>query len=31
MITGAFALAFVGSAILDFAAASFRRFNPRRA
>lgn len=28
-ITGAFALAFVGSALLDFAVASFRRFNPR--
>jgi hypothetical protein len=29
-ITGAFALAFIGSAVLDFVVASFRRFNPRR-
>ncbi|HTW53308.1 MAG TPA: DUF1206 domain-containing protein [Stellaceae bacterium] len=29
-ITGAFALAFIGSAILDFAVAAFRHFNPRR-
>jgi integral membrane sensor domain MASE1 len=28
-ITGAFALAFIGSAILDFVVASFRRFNLR--
>jgi hypothetical protein len=30
VITAAFALAFAGSAILDFVVASFRRFNPRR-
>lgn len=30
VITGAFALAFIGSAILDFAVAGFRHFNPRR-
>lgn len=29
-ITGAFALAFIGSAVLDFVVASFRRFNPRQ-
>lgn len=29
-ITGAFALAFIGSAILDFVVAAFRHFNPRR-
>jgi hypothetical protein len=29
-ITGAFALAFAGSAILDFVVASFRHFNPSR-
>lgn len=29
-ITGAFALAFIGSAILDFAVAAFRHFNPRQ-
>lgn len=27
-ITGAFALAFIGSAVLDFVVAGFRRFNP---
>lgn len=30
MVTGAFALAFAGSAALDFVVASFRRFNLRR-
>ena len=30
VITGAFALAFIGSAILDFAIAAFRHFNPAR-
>lgn len=29
-ITGAFALAFIGSAVLDFVVAGFRHFNPRR-
>lgn len=29
-ITGAFALAFIGSAILDFVVAGFRHFNPRQ-
>jgi hypothetical protein len=28
-ITGAFALAFIGSAVLDFVVAGFRHFNPR--
>ncbi len=28
-ITGAFAVAFIGSAVFDFAVAFFRRFNPR--
>ncbi|HWD60293.1 MAG TPA: DUF1206 domain-containing protein [Stellaceae bacterium] len=30
-MTGAFALAFIGSSVLDFAIASFRRFDPGRA
>jgi len=30
LITGAFALAFIGSAVLDFAVAGFRRFDPLR-
>lgn len=29
-ITGVFALAFIGSAMLDFVVAAFRHFNPRR-
>jgi hypothetical protein len=29
-VTGAFALAFIGSAVLDFVVAGFRRFNPLR-
>jgi hypothetical protein len=29
-ITGAFALAFIGSAVLDFVVAAFRHFNPRQ-
>jgi hypothetical protein len=29
-ITGAFALAFIGSAVLDFLVAAFRHFNPRQ-
>jgi hypothetical protein len=30
MVTGAFALAFIGSSLLDFVIAGFRRFGPER-
>jgi len=30
VVTGLLALAFIGSSLLDFVSAAFRRFDPRR-